>query len=125
MKLHAVMLAIIVPAIAACGGKARSADAYRADTRILLDMRQSQIEGCYNQALATDATLAGNVKVTFVVEKKTGLVTKTMVDPKATTAPEPLQKCVVDALGGLKLDPPDRNEGQASFEYAFEPPAAT
>jgi hypothetical protein len=33
---------------------------------------------------------------------------------------------VLKAVEGLKLDPPDRNEGRATFVYEFKPaPAAT
>src|SRR5690606_33949614 len=112
-------------AVGAYGGNARGPEVYQADTRMLLDVRQSQIVGWFKQALASDATVAAKVRVKLVVEKKTGMVTNAVVDPQGTTAPEPLQKCVLDALAGLKLDPPDKNEGQATFEYAFQPSAAS
>lgn len=109
---------------AACGGKARGPESYRADTQQLLDLRAAQIKSCYDEALAANATLAGTVRVTFVVEKKTGEITKAEIDP-ASNAPEPLGACVLQGLQGLKLDPPDKNEGQATFEYAFSPTPAT
>lgn len=109
---------------AACGGKARGTDTYRADTENMLGMRMGQLQSCYDQALANDPKLAGTVKVQFVVAKKTGVVTDAKVDP-ASTAPEPLNNCVLQALEGLKLDPPDKNEGRATFEYAFEPQPAS
>lgn len=107
--------------LAACGGKARSVDVYRADTRMLLDNRGSQIQGCYDQLLASDPSLAGTVKVRFVVARKTGAVENATIDP-ASTAPAPLGNCVLQALAGLRLDPADRNEGRAAFEYSFQPP---
>jgi hypothetical protein len=107
-----------------CGGKARGPDTYRADTQSLLSLRSAQLKTCYDAALASDATLAGTVRVNFVVAKKTGMLTKATIDP-ASTAPEPLGRCVLQALDGLKLDPPDRNEGRATFEYAFQAQAAS
>jgi len=107
---------------AACGGTARGTESYRADTQKLLDTRQATLKGCYDEALKTDAKLTGTVKVNFVVQKKTGVIVKPELDP-TTAAPEPLGRCVFQALDGLKLDPPDRHEGRASFEYAFKPGA--
>jgi len=110
--------------IAACGGTQRNAEMYRNDTQSLLESRSSQIQSCYDQALAGDAKMAGKLTVKFVVEKKTGAITKASVDPTQSSASEPLVNCVLTALQGLHLDPPDRNEGQASFVYEFKPPAA-
>jgi hypothetical protein len=115
---------VALAAFAGCGGKARSPETYRADTQQLLDVRTSQLRGCYDQALAKDATLAGTVKVHFVIAKKTGVITDMKLDP-ASTAPEPVGRCVLQALEGLTLAPADRREGRATFEYSFQPPAAS
>ena len=106
----------------ACGGKARGTEAYRADTQRLLDTRQATLKSCYDDALKSDAKLTGTVKVNFVVQQKTGAITKPQLDA-TTAAPEPLGRCVLQALDGLKLDPADRHEGRASFEYTFKPSA--
>jgi hypothetical protein len=37
-----------------------------------------------------------------------------------TTAPEPLGQCVITAINGLTLDPPDERDGIASFVYEFK-----
>ena len=124
MNTHSVFLAAVLASLAACGGKARKPDVYRADTQKLLDLRSPQLKSCYDQALASDAKLAGTVKVHFVVAKKTGVITEPKVDP-ASTAPELLGRCVLQALEGLKLEPPDRNEGRATFEYTFQPEPPT
>lgn len=103
-----------------CGGTARKPDMYRADTEKLLATRNGQLQGCYEEALKSDPKLAGTVKVQFVIEKKTGVVKSPQVAP-ASTAPAPLGQCVAQALEGLKLEPADRQEGRATFEYAFQP----
>lgn len=80
------------------------------------------LQSCYEDALKSDAKLAGTIKVEFVIEKKTGAIKKPQTVP-ATVATTPLGTCVLHALEGLKLEPADRNEGRATFEYAFQPRA--
>lgn len=118
-------LACIVGA-SACAGTVRSRDVYRNETQKLLETRTDRLKSCYSEALKTDAQAAGSVTVHFVVEKKTGAVTNAKVDPDKSTAPEALVHCLLDAIAGLRLDPPDANEGQATFTYDFhpEPPSA-
>ncbi|HET7505034.1 MAG TPA: AgmX/PglI C-terminal domain-containing protein [Kofleriaceae bacterium] len=120
---HRVVLAsaILAASAAACSGTARGLEAYRADTGKLLDTRNPQLERCYNDALKTDATLAGTVTVQFIVEKQTGAIANARVLADKTTAPPALGDCVVRALDGLVLAPPDRNEGRATFVYEFKP----
>ena len=114
-------LAIIVLALAGCSGTSRGLEAYRTDTQHLLETRNTQLQGCYAKALAADAKASGTVAVQFTVAQKTGEVTKAVIDAKRTTASQPLEGCVLEAVQGLKLDPPDRNDGQATFVYEFKP----
>lgn len=113
-------LTVIAGAIAACGGTARNMATYRADTQQLLTSRDDQIQQCYDGALQGDATLAGTVTVKFTVAKKTGAITNASVDPTQTTAPKALSDCVLQAIDGLVLSPPDKNEGQATFTFDFK-----
>ena len=112
-------------ALAAGCGTARDVDAYRSDTEKLLQTRNDQVKSCYDQALQTNRTLAGTVAVHFIVEKDTGAIDKATIDPAKSTAPPTLGQCVVHAVEGLKLDPGDRNEGQATFVYEFKPTPAS
>ena len=114
----------ICASLAACSGTSRGLEAYRNDTQQLLDGRNAQIRSCYNTALKADATLAGTVTVNFVVEEKTGTFGMAALDPAKTTAPRALGDCVLGAVQGLKLDPPDHNEGRASFVWEFKPAAS-
>jgi len=111
----------LVASAAACGGTARGLEAYRDDTGKLLETRNAQLQSCYSDALKTDAKLSGTVTVQFVVEKKTGTITNPSVDQSKSTAPPVLGDCVVKAIDGLTLAPPDRNEGRATFVYEFKP----
>jgi hypothetical protein len=112
--------------IAACSAHVRSPETYRNDTQRVLETRNARVKSCYDEALAADANVSGVVTVRFIVEKKTGTFTKATIDPTKSTATEPLVLCVLNAVNGLKLEPPDKNEGQATFVYELRPaPPAT
>ncbi|MBK8265871.1 MAG: hypothetical protein IPK80_31650 [Nannocystis sp.] len=114
------ILFIALSAVApGCSCVARDADTYRKDTRSLVETRNQAIKDCYDVALVTDPSTAGDVVINFEVEKKTGKIISPSIDPQRTTAPEGLGKCIVDAIDGLELDPVDRRAGQASFTWTF------
>ena len=104
-------------ALTACSFHARSADNYRKVTRDLLETKSDGITACYKEALKQTPGVSGTVTVNFEVEAKTGKVVNPAVDTEASTAPEQLHPCVLQALEGLTLDPPDQRTGQASFVY--------
>src|SRR5262245_1705550 len=110
-----------VASAVACGGTARGLEAYREDTSKLLETRTAQLQSCYSDALKTDAKLSGTVTVQFVVAPKTGAISQPSVDQSKSTAPPVLGDCVVKAIDGLTLAPPDRQEGRATFVYEFKP----
>lgn len=110
---------LAIAATAGCAGVKRDAETYRADTRTLLESRNSAIKDCYDQQLVSDQSVSGEVLIRFKVEKKTGKIYDVAVDPAGTQAPEALSSCVVKAVDGLVLDPVDRREGIASYKYTF------
>lgn len=116
---------LLATASAGCSFMARGEDQYRNDTRSLLETRSSNVRSCYDQHLASNPEASGTVVLNFTVEKKTGELTNINVDPD-TSAPEPLQQCVVQAVEGLRLTPEDRRDGEATFTWVFRapPPAA-
>jgi hypothetical protein len=118
------IISICLLSLAACSFIARGPDQYRTDTRAVLDGRTADITACYDAALASDPSLSGEVVVNFTVEKQSGKLTAISADPNASTAPEVLQNCVVNALEGLTLTPEDRRDGQATFTWAFVGPNA-
>ena len=118
------ILGLLVVATAACSGTARGLEAYRTDTQQLLSSRDAQIKSCYDDALKSDRKLEGTVALRFVVEKKSGELSGATIDPSRSTAPKPLGDCVLTAVKGLRLVPPDKNEGRATFVYEFKPTAA-
>lgn len=113
-----VTLAALV-ATTGCSFAVRDAETYRKDTEAVLETRSGAIKACYDEILKTDATAQGRVTVRFKVEKDTGNIVEVQLDPAGTTAPETLGQCVTTALGGLVLQPPDEQDGLASFTYEF------
>ncbi len=122
MKSLAIACVLFASA-SGCTGTARGLEAYRTDTAALLATGNGPLQSCYDEALKADATAAGTVTVKFVVQKKTGSIADATVDATKSTAPKPVGDCVLKTMTGLKLDPPDRNEGRATFVYDFKPPA--
>lgn len=113
-------LSLALGATTACQFHARSAQQYRDATQELLMSRQSQLQGCYDDALKQDKSAQGMVKVNFTVQKDTGTIVDPAVDPNGTTAPAALGECVVNSINGLALTPPDARDGLATFVYEFK-----
>lgn len=112
---------VAVAALQACNFNARSPEDYRSVTNDLLATRADQLRSCYDAALVTAPTAGGVVVVTFKVEAKTGKLLEPAVDPARTTAPDTLKQCVITALDGLAIDPPDARDGNATFSWEFKP----
>jgi hypothetical protein len=119
------LLAAVALVVMGCGhGVARDQNGYRDATREVVTAHNDRVKSCYDAALAREPTLAGRVTLKFKVEAETGKVLDPQVDRAATTAPESLSQCVVQAVSGLALAPPDKNEGHASFSWEFKPGGA-
>lgn len=118
MKESAVLLVCSVLA-SACSFHARSPDEYRDATAALLETKTGDVKACYDKALATTPGLGGTVTVHFKVDRKTGKVSGVSAETGPGAAPAPLGDCVVNALSGLTLDPPDARTGDATFAYVF------
>lgn len=103
--IRVVSAAALLASLGACSFDyhARSPDDYRAATRALLESKQSDFTNCYAGVIKATPEAKGSVAVSFEVEEKTGKI----VTPKSlpeSTAPQPLQECVVNGLNGLALD---------------------
>jgi hypothetical protein len=112
---------IVVPALlgaAGCEFRARSPEDYRNDTRALLETRSPQIQRCYDDVLVTHPNASGSVVVGFTVTEASGTVANPRLLPEST-APAALGECVVKALDGLALKPPDERQGDATFLWEF------
>lgn len=122
-KLMASIVMIMGVSLAACSASlaVRDATSYQADTRTVLMSHNNQVKACYDQALAQDQSTTGTVVVNFKVKAESGDIYDTEVNQDETTAPTSLSQCVLRTLDGLKLDPPDKNEGHASFRWDFNP----
>jgi hypothetical protein len=106
----------------ACAGMVRDTAQYRDDTQKLLATRNAQLKTCYDEQLKADEKVGGTVTVHFMVEKETGKIVNPTLDQAGTNAPPALGQCVVRALDGLMLVPPDNgNDGLATFVFEFKP----
>jgi hypothetical protein len=123
---HLALLALAVTAVG-CSVAARDANMYAQDTQKVLESRNDAIKACYDQLLKTDKNVAGTVTVKFTVKTETGDLSDIRIDPAGTTAPEALSQCVVTSIQGLRLAPPDSQEGLATYSWNFQvgaPPPA-
>jgi hypothetical protein len=116
-------LGAALASITACAGPSRNVAAYRDDTASLLETQTPALKACYEAALQTDTKLAGTVTVQFVVQGESGAIKNPTIDPTRSTATPALGECVLKAINGLVLAPPDRNEGRATYTYEFRPDA--
>jgi hypothetical protein len=107
--------------LASCSAsfKARSADEYRGDTRSLLSDNSARFEDCYGKAREADPNAAGTVGVTFQVAEESGKIESAEPLPDST-APEALQRCVVDAMKELSLTPADERRAQGKLWFEFK-----
>jgi hypothetical protein len=103
---------------ASCQFHARDASSYRKVTRELLETKNGDIKSCYDVELKQDPKVSGTVVVHFTVQKESGKITAAQLDP-SSTAPAALGHCVVNAIEGLTLDPPDARDGNATFSWEF------
>lgn len=119
-SLHKSYALLLTAFLGGCQFYARSPEDYAKETEGLLATKSEDIKSCYDKVLKKDKDAAGVVAINFKVEKKTGNVIEPTVDDAKTTAPKALSKCVIKAMEGLTLDPPDQRDGMASFEYEFK-----
>ncbi len=126
MKNSLTRLSLFAAAsVLGCSYNARAPEQYRADTAALLETQNAAVKQCYDNILRVDPAVSGRVAIKFTVKEETGEISSPAIDSSATTAPEPLAQCVLQALSNLKLVPPDENEGHARFIYEFRVNQAT
>jgi hypothetical protein len=116
--LAITLLAGLGLGVVGCKFAKRGPDKYRDDTQALLDTKSGELKVCYDGVLRGDKAAAGTVTIWFLVEKDTGLIKDAKVQD--ASAPQALQDCVSNTLVGLQLDPPDADDGHATFSYEFE-----
>ena len=121
MKNTSIALLLLSSLSWGCSFHARSAEDYQKETTALLASKSDELKACYDEVLTQKKKAAGTVVVDFTVEAKTGKILDPKVDKEKSTAPKRLQKCVLSAMEGLALDPPDQRTGVASFTYEFVP----
>ncbi len=119
--IRVLSIASLALACGLAGCAARNAEMYRTDTRQLIETRTGAIQDCYNAELQKQSTAAGKVVVRFKVQNDTGKIVDAKVDAAQSSGSAALGECVVKAIDGLQLDPPDRRDGDATFSWEFQP----
>jgi hypothetical protein len=109
---------LLSAALAGCA--VRSAEMYRDDTRKLLETKTTGLQACYDAELQSHPDAAGKVIVRFTVEDDTGKIVDPNIDDLLSTPNRTLRGCVLDALKGLVLYPPDERHGDATFVWEFQ-----
>jgi hypothetical protein len=103
-----------------CSFIARGKKRYRDDTAALLATNNSSLKACYDGVLKSEAGAAGTVVLQFKLKSETGKIHDVSVVDEKSTAPQGVRDCVVEAVSGLAIDPPDARDGHATFTYEFE-----
>jgi hypothetical protein len=111
---------VALETLSGCQFYARGPEEYSKDTAKLIQTKEAELKSCYDEVLEKDSQASGTVVVDFTVVAKTGEIKSPTINKAKTTASEPLQKCVLAVTDGLKLDPPDQRDGQASWAYDFK-----
>jgi hypothetical protein len=119
MKLISAATAALLALLGGCTFYARGPDAYRQAVRTVLDTKSPALESCYNSSKEQNPQSQGAVVVRFDVEPKTGNIVRPEIVKEQTSADETLQRCVLESLAGLKIDPPDQRLGQATLRWDF------
>lgn len=119
MKKTSIALLLLSSFAWGCSFYARSAEDYQKETTALLSSKSDELKTCYDELLERKPKAAGVVTVDFTVEAKTGKIIDPKVNEEKSTAPKKLRNCVLTAMEGLVLDPPDQRTGVASFSYEF------
>jgi hypothetical protein len=114
-----ILPCVLLAGAVGCSSMARGPEQYRDDTQALLDTRQPALKECYDAALKSRPTSEGSVKVRFTVASETGRIVNAKVDEASSTAPEAVRECVLRALDGLAVTPPDEQDGHATFVWEF------
>jgi len=113
------LVILAIAATSACTFIARDPETYKADTRTVIETQNTKIKECYDVALVANEKVSGKAVIKFTVEKKTGKIVNPVVDP-SSTAPADMSQCIVNAVDGLVLDPPDQRDGQATYTWEFK-----
>jgi len=85
-----------------------------------MESARPSITGCYAEALKIDRKLRGMIVLKFEAAASTGAFTGVQVLRDDMGDP-PLQKCVVDAVGSLKLATPQKSKLSITYPLDFAP----
>jgi hypothetical protein len=111
---------VLLLVLCACSFVARGPTQYREDVDTLIDQRTPQITQCYADHIGGDPPMVGNLVLDLTVSRHTGEVGQVVVVESETTVSDEMAECVQLALVGLRLEPPDWRDGQATYRWVFQ-----
>jgi hypothetical protein len=120
MKTRHPQACAIFWSMAATGCAVRNPALYREDVRKILETKHAVIQACYEAELQTKPKANGRVTVRFLVQRQQGIFVDPKIDDLASTPDRTLRGCVLEALDGLVLHPPDDRAGDATFTWDFQ-----
>ena len=109
-------LAVLVLALAACGGKGVGDS--QARLRKAVEAKTDTLDDCYEKTLARDAEVKGDLQVVLKVPNSGGTVKSKVVGGKIDAK---LQKCVQNALDTIELSPGPGADMEVTYELTFAP----
>lgn len=124
MKTSILVATALAVSSLATGCAYRDAKMFVDDTGKALATRNNEIKACYDGVLKGTPTAGGRVTVKFEVETEEGKLVNIAVDKAGTTAPDAVADCVKKNIDGLKISPPDKKKGDATWVYEFSAGAA-
>ena len=117
-----LLLLLVASSVVGCSGAVRSPEDYRDDTGKLFETKAGAMKACYDDVLKATPGASGTVTAQFRWSKDDGALQDIAIDPNASTAPAPVQECVVKSLAGLTMTPIDAKNGVGSWTFEFHAP---
>jgi hypothetical protein len=105
--------------VAACT-KSGMGEAVRTDITQRMESARPTISDCYKNALRENRKLKGMMVLAFTAAPQTGAFQSIEVT-RDDLGSQPLQKCVVDAVGLLKLATPQKTAVSVEYPLDFAP----
>ncbi|MCE9577346.1 MAG: AgmX/PglI C-terminal domain-containing protein [Deltaproteobacteria bacterium] len=120
MKTTSILVAILATGLAGACAKTGTGPAVRADITARMTSIQQPLAACYKNVLSVNRKLKGMIVLDFRAKPGTGEFTDVRVSRDDVGDPG-LQKCVLDRVGGLKLETPQKTAVQVSYPISFAP----
>jgi hypothetical protein len=114
-----ILPAVAAIALAACA-RTGTGPAVRADITARMVSVQAPLAACYKKALQSNRKLAGLIVLDFRAKPGTGEFTDLQLSRDELNDAS-VRQCVLDQVGALKLEAPQKTAIQVSYPIRFAP----